>query len=72
MAQEFTPLPVSPEPAPPPKKNNNTLIIVIVVVVVVLLCCCCLSLVLAWNYGDQFLRALGLASLPVRYSALLL
>lgn len=46
-----------PTPMPDaPKKNNTPLIIGAVVVVV--LCCCCLASVLAWQYGDQILKAL--------------
>jgi preprotein translocase subunit SecE len=41
----------------PPKRNNTWLIIVIVLVVV---CCICLAVAgVAWQFGDQILRALG-------------
>ncbi len=45
--------PITPEE---PKKNNTTLIIVIVVAVLLLCCCCVIFVVLAWNYGDQFMN----------------
>jgi len=47
-------MPVSPEQ---PKKSNTPLIIGIVVAV--LLCCCCIGLVLAYQFGDQIVQALG-------------
>lgn len=49
--------PLTPAPEEP-KKSNTTLIIAGVAVVV--LCCCCIGLVLAWQYGDQIIQALGL------------
>ncbi len=61
MAQDFGTPGGSLPPEAAPKKTNTTLIIIIVVVVV-LLCCCCLALVLAWQYGDQIMEALGLYS----------
>jgi hypothetical protein len=39
-----------------PKKNNTPLIIGAVVVVV--LCCCCVFVAVAYQYGDQILKAL--------------
>lgn len=39
-----------------PKKNNTTLIIAIVAVVV--LCCCCVLVGVAWQYGDQIMKAI--------------
>ncbi len=62
---EMPPVP-PPPPAPPepmltpeqPKRNTNTWLIVGMGVVV--LCCCCrVALGLAWQYGDQIMRALG-------------
>lgn len=40
-----------------PKKNNTTLIIAIVAVVVI--CCCCVAVGVAWQYGDQIMKAIG-------------
>jgi hypothetical protein len=50
------PVGTPPAPAPmseAPRKNNTALIIGIIVAVV--LCCCCAAVLIAWNYGDQFL-----------------
>ena len=46
-------------PAPEQPKKTNTLLITIIVAVM-LLCCCCLAVALAWQYGDQVIRALGM------------
>ncbi len=40
-----------------PKKSNTGLIIGIVAAVV--LCCCCIFLVVAYQFGDQIMQALG-------------
>lgn len=61
---DFGESPVSPEP----EGTRNTTLIVIAIVVLVLLCCCCSSLVLAWNYGDYFLRALDDLAIQVFFA----
>lgn len=62
----------SPPPAPPAAeggdKKKTTTIIAIAVAVVVLLCCCCLvalALLLTSQAGQEFLRDLDLAMLPL-------
>jgi len=58
MAEQFD---ASLPPLEEPKKKNTTLIIVIVVLVV--LCCCCIGgVVVAWQFGDKILDALGIAA----------
>jgi len=47
-------------PMEEPKKKSNQTLIIIIVVVVVLLCCCCVAGVVAWQFGDQILQALGI------------
>ncbi len=51
-------MPPEPVPAPDqPKKSNTGLIVAIVLIV---LCCLCIGgIVLAWNFGDQVLKLLG-------------
>lgn len=49
----------SPMPAQPQKKSNTPLI---VGGIIVLLCCFCFIFVaVAWQFGDQILKALGLS-----------
>jgi hypothetical protein len=52
------PQPMMQAPLPEePRKSTNTWLIVGIVLVV--LCCCCLiAAALAWQYGDQILKAL--------------
>jgi hypothetical protein len=53
-------MPPTPAPMPEQPKKSNTWLIVVIVVVV--LCCLCLIVGGAfYQYGDQILKALGLA-----------
>lgn len=49
----------APAPMPQEPKKSNTWLIVGIVLVV--LCCCCIIVVASYQYGDQILKALGLA-----------
>jgi hypothetical protein len=53
-------MPPAPTPMPEPPKKSNTWLIV-VIVVVVLCCICVIAGGVLWQFGDQILRALGLA-----------
>lgn len=53
-------MPSVESPMPEPQKKSNTWLIV-VIVVVVLCCICAIAGGVFWQFGDQILRALGLA-----------
>lgn len=48
--------PEVPDVSVPQKKNSKTWLIILIIVLV--LCCCCTigAVVIAWNYGDQFMQ----------------
>jgi len=49
-----------PQTTIPPTPEKKTNIWLIVGIAVVVLCCCCVvSGILAWNYGDYVMHALG-------------